>query len=318
MRRETRLLPKHCALNNIMKDQLRDCRVLRRCWPEHADSTSTHIVNVNGVAVGGPVPVVIAGPCAVESHEQTLNIATACKAVGATLLRGGAYKPRTHPASFQGLGLEGLKILADVRDQTGLGIVTEVMDTRKVEEVAQYADMLQIGSRSMQNYPLLKEVGRAGVPVLLKRGWSATMEEWLYSAEYIAHEGNLDIVMCERGIRTGCNESYARNVLDLSIIDPLRALSPLPVIVDPSHATGDSTRVAPMSRAALACGAHGLLIEVVDSEASRANLRCDREQGITPDILADIVAHATGSFDQDREDPTRAPEVVPVRRRDSR
>ena len=278
-----------------MNEQLLDCRILRRCWPEYADSTRTRIVTVHGVDIGGPESVIIAGPCAVESHEQTLSIATTCKAAGARLLRGGAYKPRTHPASFQGLGLEGLKILADVRERTGLGIVTEVMDTRLVEQVAQYADMLQVGSRSMQNYPLLVEVGRSGRPVLLKRGWSATLEEWLYAAEYIASEGNLDIVMCERGIRTGCNEFYARNVLDLSIIAPLRSVCPLPVIVDPSHATGDSSRVATMSRAAFACGAHGLLIETVDSEASRPQLRCDRDQGITPDVLAGIVAEAGGS-----------------------
>lgn len=283
-----------------MNEQLLDCRVLRRCWPEYADSARTRIVSVHGVEIGGARPVIIAGPCAVESYEQTLGIATACKAVGADLLRGGAYKPRTHPASFQGLGLEGLKILADVRAQTGLGIVTEVMDTRLVEQVSEYADMLQIGSRSMQNYPLLREVGRSGLPVLLKRGWSATMDEWVYSAEYIAHEGNLDIVLCERGIRTGSNGMHARNVLDLNIIEPLRSICPLPVIVDPSHATGDWNRVAAMSRAALACGAHGLLIEVVASEASRAQLRCDREQGVTPDVLAEIVADAT------------APRVVPT------
>ncbi len=277
-----------------MSEHLHDCRVLRRCWPEYADAHSTHVVNVNGVDIGGPLPVVIAGPCAVESMEQTLRIAIACKDAGAQLLRGGAFKPRTHPASFQGLGLEGLKILAEARARTGMGVVTEVMDPRLVEQVSEYADMLQIGSRSMQNFPLLKEVGRSGRPVLLKRGWSATLDEWVYAAEYIAQEGNLDIVLCERGIRTGVNESYARNVLDLNVIEPLRSVCPLPVIVDPSHATGTSSRVATMSNAALACGAHGLLIEVVDSEETRATLRCDGEQGVTPDQLARIVAPLGG------------------------
>lgn len=272
-----------------MNEQLPDSRVLRRCWPEHADATSTHVVRVLDVEIGGPKPVVIAGPCAVESFEQTRSIALACRDAGADLLRGGAYKPRTHPSSFQGLGLEGLRILAEVGREAGLGVVTEVMDPRLVDEVCEHADMLQIGSRSMQNYPLLKEVGRARKPVLLKRDWSATLDEWLSSAEYIACEGNLDIVLCERGIRTSCNWSYSRNVLDLGIIDPLRSMTPLPVVVDPSHGTGDAARVPAMSRAALACGTMGLLIEVVDQEERRAELKCDGEQGITPDVLAQIV-----------------------------
>ncbi len=297
-----------------MNEHLRDCRVLRRCWDEFADSTRTRIVSVNGVDIGGPRPVVIAGPCTVESYDQTLSIATSCKAAGARLLRGGAYKPRTHPDSFQGLGLEGLEILLAVRAQTGLGIVTEVMDTRLVEQVAEYADMLQIGSRSMQNYPLLKEVGRSGLPVLLKRGWSSTLEEWVYAAEYIAREGNLDIVLCERGIRTGCNETYARNVLDLSILEPLRSVCPLPVIVDPSHATGDWARVHALSRAALACGTNGLLIEVVESEASRPQIRCDREQGITPDILAEIVAEARAHEPKPSPRDARIPRNEPAPR----
>ncbi len=162
------------------------------------------------------------------------------------------------------------------------------MDPRLVEQVAEYADMLQIGSRSMQNFPLLTEVGRAGRPVLLKRAWSATLEEWLCAAEYIAKEGNLNIVLCERGIRASCHWEYARNVLDLNVLEPLRSATPLPVIVDPSHATGQWSLVATLSQAALAAGAHGLLIEVVDTEATRAKLKCDAEQGIPPEVLAEI------------------------------
>lgn len=269
--------------------QLPDLSVLRRCWPEYGDVSTTHQVTVRGVPIGGPRPAIIAGPCAVESLEQTLSTARAVKTAGGQLLRGGAYKPRTSPHSFQGLGLEGLEILAEVRRQTGLGIVTEVMDTRKVEEVASFADMLQIGSRSMQNYPLLTEVGRTDKPILLKRGWSSTLEEWLCSAEYIAKEGNRNIVLCERGIRACCDWSYSRNILDLNVIEPLRQVSPLPVVADPSHSTGKWELVSTMSRAALAAGAHGLLIEVVAAEENRASLKCDAEQVITPDILAEII-----------------------------
>ena len=266
-----------------------DLMVLRRNWPGYADVSRTHEVTVNDITIGGPRATVIAGPCAVESLDQTLNIARAVKTAGARLLRGGAYKPRTSPHSFQGLGVQGLEILAEVRRRTGLGIVTEVMDPRLVEQVASCADMLQIGSRSMQNFPLLTEVGRTSVPVLLKRCWSATVDEWLCAAEYIAKEGNRNIVLCERGIRTACHWSYARSVLDLNVIEPLRRITPLPIIVDPSHATGDWTLVAALSRAAIAAGAHGLLVEVVASEADRANLRSDAEQGVPPEILSEIV-----------------------------
>ncbi len=275
-----------------MSEHLPDLQVLRRCWPDYADPASTHVVRVNGVDIGGPEPAIIAGPCAVESFEQTYRVASACAEAGAKLMRGGAFKPRTSPRSFQGLGIEGLEILAEVREKTGLGVVTEVMDPRLVEKATDYADMIQIGSRSMQNYPLLREVGKFNTPVLLKRGWSATLEEWLCSAEYVAEGGNLDIVLCERGIRASCHWEYARNILDLGVIEPVRCASPLPVIVDPSHGTGEWQRVAAMSRAALATGAHGLLIEVVDAEQRRAELNCDGQQGITPDILTEIVAMA--------------------------
>jgi 3-deoxy-7-phosphoheptulonate synthase len=268
-----------------MTGGLSNLSILRRNWPAYVDSGTTHIVDVAGVRVGGAHPVVIAGPCAVESYEQTLGAARAVAAAGARLLRGGAFKPRTSPYSFQGLGEEGLGILARVRDETGLGVVTEVQDPRMVEQVAATADMLQVGSRSMQNFPLLLEVGRAGVPVLLKRGFSATLEEWLCAAEYVAREGNLDIVLCERGIRRDCSWSHARSQFDLEVIEPLRRATPLPVIGDPSHATGDWTRVEEVSRAALEVGVHGLLIEVLAPGTERSELRCDPHQGVPEDTL---------------------------------
>lgn len=273
-----------------MSDELPDLGILRRNWPEYADGKSTHQVDVNGVVFGGPRCVFIAGPCAVESLEQTSGIAAAVKRAGGQMLRGGAYKPRTSPHSFQGLGAEGLEILAAVREQTGLPVVTEVLDPRLVETVSASADMLQIGSRTMQNFPLLTEVGRSGMPVLLKRGWSATLEEWLCAAEYIAKEGNRNIVLCERGVRTSCHWSYARSVLDLNVLEPLRRATPLPVVVDPSHSTGEWSLVGPMSRAAVAAGAHGLLIEVVADGADRSNLKSDAQQGIPSEILTEIVA----------------------------
>jgi 3-deoxy-7-phosphoheptulonate synthase len=273
-----------------MVERLPDLSILRRNWPDYAEPGSTHRVAVRGAVFGGPEPVIIAGPCAVESREQTLNIARAVQEAGGQLLRGGAYKPRTNPHSFQGLGLEGLKILADVRRETGLGIVTEVLDPRLVDQVASYADMLQVGSRSMQNFPLLAEVGRTSLPVLLKRGWSATLEEWLCAAEYIAREGNRQIVLCERGVRTSCNWEHARSILDLNVLQPAREATPLPIIADPSHATGDWRLVESMSHAATAAGAHGLLIEVIEADADRACIQCDPQQGIPPRLLAEIVA----------------------------
>jgi len=270
--------------------RLPDLSLLRRCWPEYSDPSTTHVVTVNGVDIGGPECTVIAGPCTVESLDQTLGIGKAVRAAGARLMRGGAFKPRTNPYSFQGLGARGLEILAEVRKVTGLGIVTEVMDPRLVELVASHADMLQIGSRSMQNFPLLIEAGRSSMPILLKRDWSATLEEWLCAAEYIAKEGNRDIVLCERGVRASNHWSYARSVLDLNVLEPVRRLTPLPIIVDPSHSTGDWTLVAPLSRAAIAAGAHGLLVEVVNSEADRPNLRCDAAQGVPPAVLREIMS----------------------------
>ena len=229
-------------------------RVSRETKPE------TTIVKINGVEVGGSDVVVIAGPCAVESREQLFETAKAVKAGGARILRGGAFKPRSSPYSFQGLGEEGLKLLALIRKETGLPVVTEVMDTRQVEMVSGYADMLQIGSRNMQNYPLLKEAGMSKKPILLKRGMMATIEEFLLAAEYILNQGNEHIILCERGIRTF--ETSTRNTLDLSAVPMLKRLSHLPVIVDPSHGTGLSWMVPSMAKAAVAVGADGIIMEV--------------------------------------------------------
>jgi len=218
------------------------------------------VIQVNGVKIGGKEIVVMAGPCSVESKEQILETARAIKKAGAKILRGGAFKPRTSPYSFQGLGEEGLKLLKHAKDETGLPIITEVMDPRNVDLVCKYADILQLGARNMQNYDLLKEVGRCRHPVLLKRGLSATITEWLMSAEYIMSEGNHNVILCERGIRTF--ETYTRNTLDLNAVPSVKELTHLPVIVDPSHGTGRYSLVAPMSKAAIAAGADGLLIEV--------------------------------------------------------
>jgi 3-deoxy-7-phosphoheptulonate synthase len=218
------------------------------------------LVDVRGVEVGGRTIVVMAGPCAVESREQLLATARAVQASGAGILRGGAFKPRTSPYGFQGLKEEGLELLKWVSCETGLPIVTEVMDTRRIEQVCAYSDMLQVGSRHMHSYPLLEEVGRTGKPVLLKRGMSATLDEFLFAAEYVLKEGNEQVVLCARGIRTF--EHATRNTLDLNAVPVLKRLTHLPVIVDPSHGTGHWWMVPWMSRAAVAVGADGLLVEV--------------------------------------------------------
>ncbi len=214
----------------------------------------------DGVQVGGVDLAVIAGPCAVESREQAFSIARAVRAAGARLFRGGAYKPRTSPYSFQGLGEEGLKILADVRAEFGLKIVTEAVDNESLDLVEQYSDVVQIGARNMQNFSLLKRAGRSRRPILLKRGISATLDELLMAAEYILSEGNYRVILCERGVRTFVD--HARNTLDLSVIPAAQRLSHLPIIVDPSHGTGRREKVLPLSRAAVAVGADGLIIEV--------------------------------------------------------
>jgi 3-deoxy-7-phosphoheptulonate synthase len=229
---------------------------------QHHPERSTVWVGPSGhrVPIGPGTFTMIAGPCAVESAKQTFQAAQMALAAGATLLRGGAFKPRTSPYAFQGLGHDGLKILADARSATGLPVVTEVVDARDVPLVAQYADMLQIGTRNMSNYGLLQAAGEAGLPVLLKRGMTATIEEWLMAAEYIAQRGNLDVVLCERGIRTF--EPATRNTLDISALPIVQASSHLPVIFDPSHAAGRADLVVPLARAGIAVGADGVIVDV--------------------------------------------------------
>jgi len=240
----------------------------------HPENT---LVSVNGKTIGGEEIVIMAGPCSVESEEIVLSVAREIKKAGAKILRGGAFKPRSSPYSFQGLGEKGLKILAEAREDTGLSIITEVISEVDVPLVAKYADILQIGARNMQNYQLLKTVGRFNKPVLLKRGISATIEEWLMSAEYIQSEGNPDVILCERGIRTF--ETYTRYTLDISTIPVIKNLSHLPIIVDPSHAAGNSKYVPSLAKAAIAAGADGLLIEV-HTQPSQA--LSDGKQSITP------------------------------------
>ncbi len=218
------------------------------------------VVEVKGVEIGGSEVIIIAGPCAVENKEQLFETARAVKAGGARILRGGAFKPRSSPYNFQGMGEEGLILLRDISRETGMPVVTEVMDTRQMELVASYADMIQIGSRNMQNYPLLKEAGLLRKPVLLKRGMMATIEEFLLAAEYILSQGNEQVILCERGIRTF--ETSTRNTLDLSAVPMLKHLTHLPVIIDPSHGTGLRWMVPSMAKAAVAVGADGLIIEV--------------------------------------------------------
>jgi 3-deoxy-7-phosphoheptulonate synthase len=218
------------------------------------------VVLVNGVAVGGEEIVLCGGPCSVESREQILESARAVKAAGGELLRGGAYKPRTSPYSFQGLAEEGLRYLAEAREETGLGIVTEAIDTETFELVEAYADCIQIGARNMQNFSLLRRAGRSRKPVLLKRGMSSTLEEFLMAAEYILSEGNYKVILCERGVRTFAD--HTRNTLDLSIVPAVQILSHLPIIVDPSHGTGKRDKVIPMALASIAAGASGLIVEV--------------------------------------------------------
>ncbi|EIW17983.1 MULTISPECIES: 3-deoxy-7-phosphoheptulonate synthase [Pelosinus] len=236
------------------------------------------IVDVGGILIGGNHLAVMAGPCAVESREQLLQSAFIVKEAGAQFLRGGAYKPRTSPYAFQGLEEKGLEMLAEARAKTGLKIVTEVVDVESVPVVSAYADMLQIGSRNMQNFQLLKTVGKTNKPVLLKRGLSATINEWLNAAEYIMSEGNYNVVLCERGIRT--YEEYTRNTLDLSAVAAVKNISHLPIIVDPSHGTGRWNLVRPMARAGIAAGADGLMIEVHPNPAEALS---DGKQSLTPE-----------------------------------
>ncbi len=273
------------------------------------------VIRVGGVPIGPDSLTLIIGPCAVETPEQTLEAARMAKNAGASLLRGGAFKPRTSPYSFQGLGAAGLRILADVRAETGLPIVTEVVDPGSVDMVASYADMLQIGARNMQNFALLQAVGAAGKPVLLKRGFSATIEEWLSAAEYIAQRGTLEIVLCERGIRTF--EGATRNTLDISAVPIAQRLSHLPVIVDPSHAGGRRDLVLPLTRAAIAVGADGVIIDI---HPDPKNALCDGDQALIESdvrrvadlaaILSPLMGRVLTAPVADRADPE--PAAVPA------
>ncbi len=247
---------------------------------QEEDSTFT----VGDCTIGGRQLVVMAGPCAVESEEQLLEAAYGVKAAGAQILRGGAFKPRTSPYSFQGLEHEGLEILAEARELTGLPVVTEIMDPRLVDEVASYVDILQVGARNMQNFFLLRELGKAQRPVLLKRGPSATIEEWIMAAEYIISSGNDQVIMCERGIRSF--ENYTRNTLDLSAVPLIKQLTHLPIIVDPSHGTGKWKLVEPMALAAVGAGADGVMVEVHQNPSEALS---DGPQSLTPENFARMV-----------------------------
>jgi len=240
--------------------------------------------------------IVIAGPCAVENEEQLLRIARAVKAAGAHMLRGGAFKPRTSPYAFQGLGKKGLELLALAKKETGLPIITEILDQRTLDDVAEVADVLQVGARNMQNFALLKELGRIKKPIMLKRGLSATLDEWLMSAEYILSEGNKELFLCERGVRTFSD--HARNTLDLTVVPAVKELSHLPIFVDPSHATGVRSRVSPMARAAAAAGAHGIMVEVHDNPKEAL---CDGAQALSPEdfkALMDDMSKITKALGQ--------------------
>ncbi|MHB9036540.1 MAG: 3-deoxy-7-phosphoheptulonate synthase [Armatimonadota bacterium] len=260
----------------------------------HPDKT---IISVGGVDIGGQKIVVMAGPCSIETEEQTLEVAKAVKAAGANILRGGAFKPSTSPYSFHGLGEDALKMLAHAREVTGLPIITEVMDARDIELVSRYADILQVGTRNMANYSLLEEIGMAKKPVMLKRGMCSTIEEWLQAAEYIANQGNYEIILCERGIRTF--ETYTRNTFDVSAIPALLGLTHLPIIADPSHGTGRFSLVSPVAKAAVAAGADGLMIEVHPHPEKALK---DGPQSLIPDSFAvlmkemAVVARAVGRY----------------------
>lgn len=248
-------------------------------------------VKVGTATIGGKDLAIIAGPCAVESHEQLFSAAEVIAASGAKFFRGGAYKPRTSPYAFQGLGVEGLRMLAEVRDTYGLNIVTEAMDEHGVDAIERYGDCIQIGARNMQNFSLLKYAGKTRKPVLLKRGLSATLDELLLAAEYIMAEGNYDVILCERGIRTFGN--HARNTLDLSVVPAVHRITHLPIIVDPSHGTGHNYMVTPLARAGVAVGADGLIIEV---HPKPDEALCDGSQALTPIQYGELVAQVNELF----------------------
>jgi len=260
------------------------------------------IVRVGDVAIGNGHMTIIAGPCAIESEEQALTIARHVKAAGAQMFRGGAFKPRTSPYSFQGLGLEGLKILAKVRQETGLPVVTEVMDMATFDQVESYADMIQIGTRNMQNFSLLRRAGRSKRPVLLKRGMAATIDEWLMAAEYIMEGGNTQVILCERGVRTFVHHS--RNTLDLSAVPYVRRESHLPIIIDPSHAAGRRDQVIPLSRSAIAVGAHGLMVEVHHQPDQALS---DGAQSLYPQQFVQLCRQSQGIFNLLEKDAPAKP-----------
>ncbi len=257
-------------------------------------SASDTVVNIgdSGVAIGGGEFVAFAGPCAVENEEQVLATARAVKAAGAKVMRGGAFKPRTSPYSFRGMGEDGLKLLAEAREETGLPIITEVMSQRDVELVSRYADVLQIGARNMQNYSLLDEVGILDKPVMVKRGFSATYEDWLNSAEYVMAGGNHQVILCERGIRTF--ETFTRNTMDLNAVPAIQHLSHLPIVVDPSHGTGKWYLVTPLARAAAAVGADGIIIEV---HPNPDVAKCDGAQSLTFENFSKLMAQVSAIRD---------------------
>ena len=263
----------------------------------HPDDT---IVKVGDVDIGGEELVVMAGPCAVESREQVMASARTVKEAGANIFRGGAFKPRTSPYSFRGLGESGLQILAEAREETGLPIITEVLDSQDVELVSKYADILQIGARNMQNFALLDEVGKTTKPVMLKRGFSATIEEWLLAAEYILAQGNREVILCERGIRTF--ETYTRNTLDLSAIPVVKKLSHLPIIADPSHATGKWYLVPPMALASAAAGAHGVMVEIHPNPEMALS---DGAQALTFDNFRTLMKQLTAMAEPLRRSATK-------------
>ena len=270
----------HIDIDKILLNEYVE-RVMRVSEPYKKANRKFHpedtIVDVNGVKVGGGNFAVMAGPCSVESEAQIVEVAKAVQSSGAAMLRGGAFKPRTSPYSFQGMGVQGLKLLLEAKAETGLPIVTELMSPKYCELFEEKVDLVQIGARNMQNFDLLKEVGTMSKPVLLKRGLSSTYEEWIMSAEYIMSEGNQNVILCERGIRTF--ENYTRNTLDVSAIPAIKRMSHLPIVVDPSHAGGYSWLVEPLALAAIAAGADGLIIEVHNNPAKAL---CDGQQSLTP------------------------------------
>ncbi len=282
---------------------------LKLCALKNNDNKRT-VIKVGDVRIGLDF-VIIAGPCSVESEKQTIITAQKVKEAGADMLRGGAFKPRTSPYAFQGLGIKGLKILEKAKKETGLPIVTEVIDPRDASWVCEYADILQVGARNMQNFSLLKEVGKTDKPVLLKRGMYSTLSEWLNCAEYILAEGNPKVILCERGIRT--HETYTRNTLDLSIVPAAQEVTHLPIIVDPSHGTGRLSLIPPMSMAAVAAGADGIIVE---SHYKPCEALCDKDQALDPEMFRDLATRVRSlrefmeNLDKERYDESKFIELI--------